>query len=231
MEYKTIDVDLQQLLLDPNNYRFFDMEKYREAAQDRFHEPNVQNRANELVHLDGKDELRTLKESIEANGYVPVEVLVVKPYKYKDSMFVIVEGNRRVAAMRWLKEDQAGGSQIKPELIESFKKLPAIVLESNEKDLVNLQHVLMGLRHVSGIKQWGGYQRAKLVAELVDDLGLLIATAAKQISMTPHEAIRRYRALKALEQMQNDDEFGSYCDPKMYRLFHEAVSVVKLKNG
>ena len=29
--------------------------------------------------------------------------------------------------------------------------------------------------------------------------------------------------------MQNDEEFGTVADPKMYRLFHEAVSVVKVK--
>ena len=30
--------------------------------------------------------------------------------------------------------------------------------------------------------------------------------------------------------MQNDEEFGTLADPKMYRLFHEAVSVVKVKD-
>ena len=32
-----------------------------------------QQRAEDLVKLDGKEELRALKESIEINGYVPVE--------------------------------------------------------------------------------------------------------------------------------------------------------------
>jgi len=47
--------------------------------------------------------------------------------------------------------------------------------------------------------------------------------------MSAHEASRRYRALKALEQMQKDEEFGNLSDPSMYRLFHEAVSIVKVK--
>ena len=65
---------------------------------------------------------------------------------------------------------------------------------------------------------------------LVDDFGLPLNEAAKQIGMSSHEASRRYRALKALEQMQNDEEFGTLSDPKMYRLFHEAISVVKIKD-
>lgn len=229
MEYVTIGVGLDQLLLDPNNYRFFDMDEYSEVARNRFHESTVQERAEQLVKLDGKEELRVLKESIETNGYIPVEVLVVRPYKFGKKLFVVVEGNRRVAAMRWLKKDREGGSAIPEGLIKSFENLPAISLKGGEEETRNLQHTLMGLRHVSGIKQWGGYQRAKIVAEFVDEFGFPINAAAKQIGMSSHEASRRYRALKALEQMQKDEEFGTFSDPSMYRLFHEAVSVVKVK--
>jgi len=229
MEYKAENVRLDQLLLDPNNYRFLDMDQYTKVKPNRIHEPQVQQRAEELVSQDGKAELRALKESIEANGYVPVEILVIKPYQFKEDSFLIVEGNRRVAAMRWLKRDREGGSPVSEHLVQTFEELSAIVLKGGEDASKTVQHVLMGLRHVSGIKQWGGYQRAKLVVELVDDFGLNLSDAAKQIGMSPHEASRRYRALKALEQMQKDEEFGSLADPKMYRLFHEAVSVVKVK--
>jgi hypothetical protein len=132
--------------------------------------------------------------------------------------------------MRWLKRDLAAGSPVSEQLINSFDNLTAVVLRGGEPATNNLQRVLMGLRHVSGIKQWGGYQRAKLVVEMVNDFHLSIGEAAKQIGMSPHEASRRYRALKALEQMQNDEEYGSMADPRMYRLFHEAVSVVKVKD-
>jgi hypothetical protein len=230
MEYVPEKVRLDQLLLDPNNYRFFDMDQYTKVQPNRVHEGSVQQRAEDLIKLDGKEELRALKESIEANGYIPVETLVVKPYKFRKDSFLVVEGNRRVAAMRWLERDREGGSSVSEGLIRSFENLAAIVLKDGEDATLNLQHVLMGLRHVSGIKQWGGYQRAKLVVELVDDFQLSLGDAAKQISMSPKEASRRYRAFKALQQMQSDEEFEALADPKMYRLFHEAVSVVKVKD-
>jgi hypothetical protein len=230
MEQLRETLRLDQLLLDPNNYRFLDMEQYTKVAANRAHEPSVQQRAEELVKSDGKEELRALKESIEANGYVPVETLVVKPYTFLEGSYLVVEGNRRVAAMRWLKRDRQAGSPVPEDLINSFERLATIVLKNGDDAVSNLQHILMGLRHVSGIKQWGGYQRAKLVVELVDDHHMTMSEASKHIGMTPHEASRRYRALKALEQMQNDEEFGAQADPKMYRLFHEAVSVVKVKD-
>ncbi len=163
MEYSTLPVELDLLLLDPNNYRFFDMEDYTEVAPNRIHEDGVQRKAEELVKLDGKDELRALKESIETNGYIPIETLVVKQYNFKTDFYVVIEGNRRVAAMRWLKKDKEGGSPVSEILIKSFSQLPAILITGEPGETENLRHILMGLRHVSGIKQWGGYQRAKLL--------------------------------------------------------------------
>jgi hypothetical protein len=220
---------LDQLLLDPNNYRFLDMKDYVRAEPTRYHEDSVQKKSFSLIERDGQEELRALKESIQTNGYVPLETLVVRPYLYKPDAYVVVEGNRRVAALRWLMQDKAAGAAVDQHLIESFNKIPAIIIDPNSPDFENLQHVMMGLRHVSGIKQWGGYQRARLIVELVDEQGSPMNEAAKSISMSSHEATRRYRAYKALEQMQQDEEFGQYCNPKMYRLFHEAVAQPKVR--
>jgi hypothetical protein len=222
-------LSLDQLLLDPNNYRFLDMKEYVRAEPTRYHEETVQKNSYSLIQREGQDELRALKESIQTNGYVPLETLVVRPYLYKSDSYVVVEGNRRVAAMRWLMQDKAAGAAIEQSLADNFNKIPAIVIDPNSPDYDNLQHIMMGLRHVSGIKQWGGYQRARLIVELVDDQGTPISEAAKSISMSSHEATRRYRAFKALEQMRQDEEFGQYYTPKMYRLFHEAVAQPKVR--
>ena len=72
MEYAQKSLSLEQLLLDPNNYRFFDMDQYTEAAPNRIHEVSVQRNAETLVKQDGRAELRAPNESIEANGYIPV---------------------------------------------------------------------------------------------------------------------------------------------------------------
>ncbi|HME41722.1 MAG TPA: ParB/Srx family N-terminal domain-containing protein [Syntrophorhabdales bacterium] len=130
MEYTPDKLALSQLLLDSNNYRFFDMDQYTPVAQNRLHETSVQQRAEDLIRLDGKEELRALKESIETNGYVPVEILVVEPDQYTKDLYVVVEGNRRVAAMHWLKKDREGGSPIPQDLINTFDTLPATWVES-----------------------------------------------------------------------------------------------------
>ena len=42
--------------------------------------------------------------------------------------------------------------------------------------------------------------------------------------MTSREVARRYRASKALEQMENDEEYREFAEPRMYAIFHEAVA-------
>lgn len=44
MEYVSEHVSLDQLLLDPNNYRFFDMEQYTKVQPNRIHESSVQKK-------------------------------------------------------------------------------------------------------------------------------------------------------------------------------------------
>ena len=42
--------------------------------------------------------------------------------------------------------------------------------------------------------------------------------------MSSREVARRYRASRALEQMENDEEHREFAEPRMYAIFHEAVA-------
>lgn len=102
---ESIEVSVDQLLLDPNNYRFLNMADYVQAQESRYHETTVQTHAFEMIKKDGIEDLKALKNSIKTNGYLPLDTLVVRQYEYsKDDKeeYVVVEGNRRVAAMKWI---------------------------------------------------------------------------------------------------------------------------------
>jgi len=45
MKYKTNRCAIQNLLLDPNNYRFLDLENYQTVSDRRYHESTVQDKA------------------------------------------------------------------------------------------------------------------------------------------------------------------------------------------
>ena len=218
-------VRLDQLLLDPNNYRFQDYADFSYANPNRFHEETVQNRAFKRL----KDEnLQQLKGSILRNGYLAIDKLVVAPYVGKEDSFVVIDGNRRTAALKWIKEDHESGVDVPAAVLAAMDSIPVLVTDEAADPLFRFS--LMGIRHVSGVKEWGGYQRAKIVGELKDKHEISSAEIAERLGMTAHEVNRRYRAFKALDQMQNDEVYGSYAKPEMYPLFHEAISLSAVKD-
>src|SRR5205823_6306195 len=150
------------------------------------------------------------------------ERIVVRQYAAQAGKFVVIEGNRRLAALRWIAEDDAAGVNIPENVKEVLKAVPVVIVEGEG----GLEHrALMGVRHVSCINQWGGYQRAKLVVELRDTFNLDSSEVAERLALSVQEVNRRYRAFRALQQMRDDEEFGAYAEPQMYPLFHEAVSL------
>lgn len=230
MKYMTDRCAIQNLLLDPNNYRFLDQEDYQPVSEKRYHEATVQDKAYKFLKGKRYEDLQALKESISTNGYVPLELLIVRPYDNKKGLFVVIEGNRRVAAMSWILKDKRGGVEVRKELIESFDDLPVVIIDINDAENKDVVPVLMGIRHVSGIRPWGAYQQAKLIARLVEDFGLPLQEAAERLAMGAKEANRRRRAYKALEQMQKDENFQELADPELYYKFHEAVGIPEVRN-
>ena len=227
-EFEQIQLAPDALLLDPNNYRFQDVDGWRYAAETRFHETSVQDRAEKRLRDD--ESLIDLKNSILQNGYIPIEHLVVRPYRHNihNHKYVVIEGNRRLAAVKWILADHQAGVLINEQVLHSLEELYVVVVEHETYNEV-FRASLMGIRHVSGIKQWGGYQRAKLVADMRDRLSLEASEVSGRLGLSTHEVTRRYRAFKALEQMQNDEEYGGYAKPSMYPIFHEAVSLPILR--
>lgn len=214
-------VPVEELLLDPNNYRYQDLPDFAYADETRFHESGVQDRA--FRRLKQEEGLVQLKKSFLTNGFLPVERLVVRPYNVEGDKYLVLEGNRRLAALRWIAEDHEAGVAVPPEILASLSAIPVVVVESN--DDAAFYESLMGVRHVSGIKQWGGYQRAKLVYTLKETHHLGSSEVADRLGMSAHEVNRRFRAFKALQQMRDDEGFGAFANPDMYPIFHEAVSL------
>jgi hypothetical protein len=81
----------------------------------------------------------------------------------------------------------------------------------------------MAIRYIAGIKEWGPYQQAKLIVELYEH-NQNFSVVAQEIGITSREVARRYRASKALQQMEEDEEMGEHAGPKLYALFHEAMA-------
>jgi hypothetical protein len=227
MNFTPLDIPPAQLLLDPNNYRFHDLATYRPVSnRARYAEAGVQDRALGLLQTTDSFDLESLKDSIKTNTYVPLERVVVELFdgEGEAARYLVVEGNRRVAAVKTLLAEQAGGSaDIPAPTLATVATLPSIQITGTEEERRAYKQKLMAIRHIAGIKEWGPYQQAKLIVELYEQQENF-SLVAQEIGITSREVGRRYRASKALQQMEEDEEMGEHAGPKLYALFHEAMA-------
>ncbi|GHD04358.1 hypothetical protein GCM10008096_11590 [Zhihengliuella salsuginis] len=236
--YSPYMVALDEILLDPNNFRFRGPGTAIEVAESRFAEKSVQDAALERIVSDGVTEV---KRSIAENGFVPVERIVVRPLKIESSSqtdesgdsatgsshYVVVEGNRRTAALKLLRKEHASGAALKSSVSDVFDAVPVLLAsDASDDDLL----AIMGIRHVGGPKEWGGYQSALLVYELMEDSGIDARQVASRLGLTVQEVNRRHRAFSALTQMAKDSEYGELVTPDFYAIFHEVVGQPKLRD-
>jgi hypothetical protein len=229
MEFIYGDKPIDHLLLDPNNYRFYDLPNWRLRQNTRFHDPGVQDATLHLLEDTARYSLKELRDSIFSNGYISLERIVITPYPHAEGYYLVVEGNRRIAALKTLIRDNSQGIITLTETqIGQFSTIPVAIL-SAENNLASSKRVIMGIRHIAGPQEWGGYQQAFLIKQLVDEESQSYEDIANHIGLSLTETRRRYRAIKALEYMQTDESYAAGAKPHFYRLFHELVSLPSVR--
>lgn len=230
VQYTAATVPLRQMMLDPGNFRFRRPGQTTQVAESRIAEEKVQLATLERVKSDGVSEL---KRSIAENGFVPVERIVVRAMENDQStdstdesaepqepQYLVIEGNRRTSALKLLEQDHTGGVDLPTEVVDVFEAVPVLIAsDASDDDLL----AIMGIRHVGGPKEWGGYQSALLIYQLLKDAELSAREVASRLGLTVNEVNRRYRAFSALTQMLEDEEYGESVTPEMYPIFHETI--------
>jgi hypothetical protein len=214
-------VELQDLLLDPNNPRFAELgEPISIVPEVRFGEERVQRDAFEKMKA-GHFDVAELRDTIKTIGFLPMDRIVVRLWRGQNEQnkYLVVEGNRRVSALKWLIElHETGRETFTDEQLENFTRLEVLILNDIAPD--SAKWILPGLRHVSGIKEWGAYQKARAV-HILRETGSTPQEAAQSLGLATRTSNQLWRSYLALEQMSNDEEYGEYVEPKMYSYFEE----------
>ena len=144
--------------------------------------------------------------SIAANGYFPYEPLFAAK---EDGRLVVVEGNRRLAAVRLLVDadlrKDVGATDL-PSISAAAKKalatLPVVTCRRSEI----WQYV--GFKHVNGPQQWQSYSKARYIAWVHNDLRVSLDEIAQQIGDQHSTVNRLYRAWMVLEQAEKAGVFS-----------------------
>jgi hypothetical protein len=102
---------------------------------------------------------RELVPSLVENGFIAYEPLVVKQ---EGDRYVVIEGNRRLAAVRYILNHPAGFSD---EIRNKFKRIPALVFPSGatgsaQDDAIRLY---LGVHHLFGFRAWPPESKARFL--------------------------------------------------------------------
>lgn len=189
---------LDQIALDPCNPRLGRAAHAKRLNQDQIYEKM-------------KDwSLEELATSFLESGFWPHEaVLCVEEEVAGQMRLVVVEGNRRVAALQRLRKTYSGEENSRKWLeltagveqpTELFERVPYIRYESRAD-----VDAFLGFRHVTGIKEWAPPEKAQFIAKLIDRNGLTYRQVMRKIGSKTDTVERNYIAYCILSQMEETE--------------------------
>lgn len=228
-----VNVNLTDLLLDPNNPRFSELgEELNPIPEGRFLDERVQANTFEKMK-DPLFDVVELRDTIKTIGFLPMDRIVVRRWAGNSAdqtiKYVVIEGNRRVTALKWLINlHDIGKETFDEDRIDNLSNIECLLLDDAAVN-TSATLILPGLRHVSGVKEWGAYQKAKAVHALRKS-GMSPQESAQSLGLSTRSANNSYKCFLALEQMKADEEYGEYAEPKMYSYFEEAFKRSNLRN-
>lgn len=161
-----------------------------------------------IRRLHEQADLMELLESIAANGYLDLEPLFVVEEK---GDLVVVEGNRRVAAIKLLRDPllaKEAGVALSP--IDS--KHSASLDEVHVIKLANRDDArqLIGFKHINGTHKWDSYAKARFAADWYrkeKKKGTTLADIARSLGDRHDTVLRLVQGIFVLDQAREEGLF------------------------
>ena len=169
-----------------------------------------------IAHLYRSAELDELLQSISENGYLDIEPLVVLP-ESDGVTLTVLEGNRRLATLRLLREPELVSRiasreklRIKPQEVEeslrpTLDKVSVYPVASRER-----ARAFIGFKHINGPAKWDAYAKARFAADWYRK-GRAQGIGLQQIANAigdRHDTVKRMvSAIYVLEQARKEKLF------------------------
>lgn len=211
-----IDLPLSSIYLDPNNPRFVGPTWSYIPEEDIDSETIQEETRRRLISGFGIEKLRM---NMEVNGYLPIDRVIVR--EFKQSKYVVLEGNRRICAAKLISKIGFDGSDVHPDILASLKSIPCLQYTGSAKDAA---WIFQGLRHITGISDWSSFNKAKLLVEQMENEEISLTEVGKRFGLTSFGAGQWVRGYYAFKQAREHSDFISEVDERSYPYFQELFS-------
>ena len=255
-----ISVPIDALFLDPNNPRFISDLSERVTYSDNQIEEQQSRTLSKFfckaTRKNDQDEdgtnIHSLYESMVRMGFQPVDRIVVRLIAGSTDKFLVLEGNRRIAAVKTILADYEAARQplgygagedrdSVTEKLQSFKLILAMQLEVSglsQKEMDQRIAIILGIRHHGSLLGWEPLPRAfNIFSQYRDEQPSAVSfqwdnpkaqTIAKRLSVLPSEVEGALRTYQVYLQLRT-----SFSEVKEthYSLIEAAVLDKTLPNG
>ena len=165
-----------------------------------------------IAELYRSEDLSELLESIAGNGYLDIEPLIVLK---EGERLIVLEGNRRLAAIRLFKEPNLATH------VSESERVKITVPPFPKEYRSTLAHVsvyrvasreearpFIGFKHINGAAKWESYAKAKFSADWYSGGKVTLSDIASRIG-DKHDTVKRMvNAIYVLKQARDDGKFS-----------------------
>jgi len=161
-DFEILEIDIHSLFLNLENPRFDKLENQKEV-----YKAMIENQGEKIINL---------AHDIAISGINPSDLTMVTHFKNDKKKYIVLEGNRRVAAIKFLLEPSLASNGGKKRYDKKFndlskkinkktlEKMRCVVFKDREKadHWISIKHT--GENEGVGIVQWGAKEKARFNA-------------------------------------------------------------------
>lgn len=215
---KTISWD--EVYLDPHNPRLTELELGQEPIKVPDKDiPNEDLQADLLGRLRSKVGIDDLVDKMKKLGFLTIDRIVVRPLNGLAG-YVVLEGNRRVAAVRSMMSNPKLLLTLDQNVRDSFNQFEVLVYQGDNPDVA---WELQGLRHIGGVKPWGPFQQARFLVEMQQRHDIPPTDVAQIAGIGRTTAARLIRSYYGFLQAAKDGDYGDQVTEQDFSVFQEAI--------
>jgi len=214
-------VRLEQVYLDPNNPRL-EVLKTEPIPDDRLIEPGIQQECLEQLKSLG---IKDLVESMRTSGFCTIDRVVLRPLD--EDKYIVVEGNRRIAALQTLRDEYKRGRipTLSESILNGILEFEAVVYEGQRRDIA---WIVQGFRHApEAIMQWDDFSKAKFFAEL-EMKGKKATEIGRMFTVKPRADVSKLiRSYYGFQQARETEDYGDQLAPDKHFSFFTQIVFAK----
>lgn len=198
-------VEVGKLLLDEQNPRLPDTVVRLNAVDQR----------DIITWIAKNTNIEDLMLAISQNGYFPGEPVVAHEHETRKGYYTVVEGNRRLTAVKLLLDPfacdkpSAAIKDIAHNAVHKPAEMPVVMVDSRVEVLPYL-----GYRHITGVEEWGSLPKARYMRQLLNAVDSSVVplderykAVARTIGSRQSHVRRSLDALAVYDVIERNDFF------------------------